>query len=105
MIRWIKPHNEYLEFASAAFCLRSRHFYAPVLLSEGDFAVGITISKKVGNAVKRNRLKRRIKAWLNEHCRQHAPGQKLNLIARKGAAELTWHELGLELQTLFGGLA
>lgn len=67
--------------------------------------MGITISKKVGNAVKRNRLKRRIKAWLREHYALFSPGQKLNLIARKGAAELSWQELRLELQTLLGGLA
>ncbi|MDD3535779.1 MAG: ribonuclease P protein component [Candidatus Cloacimonetes bacterium] len=105
MIRWIKPHYEYLEFASAAHCLRSRHFYAPLLPSEGEFAVGITISKKVGNAVKRNRLKRRIKAWLRGHHSHYPLGQKLNIIARKGAAELSWQELGLELQALLGALA
>lgn len=67
--------------------------------------MGITISKKVGNAVKRNRLKRRIKAWLRGHHSHYPLGQKLNIIARKGAAELSWQELGLELQALLGALA
>ncbi|HRX75830.1 MAG: ribonuclease P protein component [Candidatus Cloacimonetes bacterium] len=97
MIRWIKSHQEYMDFMQAAKACRTEHFYAPTLPSPEGLALGITISKKVGKAVQRNRLKRRIKAWCIMHPEDLATQGKMNLIARKGAAELSWEQLSAEL--------
>jgi ribonuclease P protein component len=93
MIRWIKAHQEYMEFTRAEKALRAQYFYVPMLPDLQGPGLGITISKKVSNAVSRNRLKRRMRAWFREH--QHAlpTSVKMNIIARRGAAELSWQEL------------
>jgi ribonuclease P protein component len=60
--------------------------------------------KKIGNAVRRNKLKRRIKSWFRENEALLPTGLKVNLIAREGAAELSWTELSSELNDLAGML-
>jgi len=100
MIRWIKAHGEYMEFTRAANALRSRNFYIPILPDADGPALGITISKKVSNAVARNRLKRRIRAWAKEHSSALPKDCKMNIIARQGAAELSWSELSEQLSIL-----
>ncbi|HCM14825.1 MAG TPA: ribonuclease P protein component [Candidatus Cloacimonas sp.] len=93
MIRWIKAHQEYVEFSYAEKAKRTRYFYVPVLPDPQGPALGITISKKVSNAASRNRLKRRMRAWFREHQHILAPTCKMNFIARRGAADLSWQEL------------
>jgi len=49
----------------------------------GDFRVGISVSKKLGNAANRNRLRRRIRACVSEALRTHTAGFDLVFLARK----------------------
>jgi ribonuclease P protein component len=100
MIRWIKAHQEYMDFTSAARTCRTSHFYAPILASAEGLALGITISKKVGNAVLRNKLKRRIKAWCRMNDGKLPQACRMNLIARRGSAQLAWDELATEMTAL-----
>jgi ribonuclease P protein component len=105
MIRWITLHREYSEFSHASRACRTENFYVPVLETNAELAVGITISGKVSKAVWRNRLKRRIRAWFREHYTELPQGYKMNIIARKGSAELTWQELGTQLHSIMEQLA
>lgn len=100
MLRWITSHSEYAEFFQPDFQLRTAYFYVPVLYTEGETAVGITISRKIGKAVKRNLLKRRIKSWLRSN-RDNLPlGYRFNLVAKKGASDLEWQQLSSELSKI-----
>lgn len=65
------------------------------------FAVGVVVSKKVGNAVKRNKVKRRVKAFLREHVELHPTGVELVIIARSQAGTANWQEIENELTKLF----
>jgi len=100
MVRWITSHASYTEYFKPDFQLRTANFYVPGLFREGEFAVGITISRKIGRAVKRNKLKRRIKAWFRFWAVDLPTGFQLNLVAKPGAAELSWLELCAQLQQL-----
>jgi len=100
MLQWITSHNEYSDFFKPDFMIRSSYFYVPGLYREGEIAVGITISNKVGKAVKRNLLKRRIKSWLRSN-RDNLPlGYRFNLVAKKGASDLEWQQLSSELSKI-----
>jgi len=97
MLRRIVRHLEYRSFLNADKSFRLPHFFVPVLMTGTDeFAYGITIQGKIGNAVLRNRLKRRTKVWFSNHAEVLPSGIKINMIALKGAAELSWQELSLE---------
>lgn len=65
--------------------------------------LGITVSRKVGSAVARNRVKRRVRE-IFRHERPRLPGaEDLVLIARSGAAELSPEETRGEVLELLGG--
>ncbi|MDD2228867.1 MAG: ribonuclease P protein component [Candidatus Cloacimonetes bacterium] len=100
MVRWITSHAEYTEFRNPDFQLRTAYFYVPGFNQIGETAVGITISRKVGNAVRRNLLKRRIKAWIGDNITRLPDGFKLVISARNGAGELSWQALSDQLTTL-----
>lgn len=100
MIRWIRSHWEYVEFSKSRRIVRGKHFKVVLLPDAEGPALGITISKKVANAVGRNRLKRRMKAWFRDCVPLLAIKQKMSFIAQKGAAELSWQELSDELGEL-----
>jgi len=63
--------------------------------------LGITVSRKVGNAVCRNRIKR----WIREFYRQSGldsfPVVDINVVAKRHAGSLSHEELDQELQSVF----
>ncbi len=59
---------------------------------QAHFRVGISVSKKLGNAVMRNRIKRRIRHVLIE-LRDWLVTDDFVVIARKGVEELSYQEL------------
>ena len=62
--------------------------------------IGITVSKTVGNAVVRNRLRRRVKAWLDRAAFGVPPHRDCVLIARAGAGEADYATVSAELARL-----
>jgi ribonuclease P protein component len=49
----------------------------------GNFRVGISVSKKLANAVKRNRLKRQIRACIMDVLKNYTNGYDLVFVARR----------------------
>ncbi|MGM0414419.1 MAG: ribonuclease P protein component [Bacillota bacterium] len=64
---------------------------------------GITISKKIGNAVVRNKLKRRIKEILRKWDDNNyiKSGLDIVIIARKPVIDLDYHQIKKDLKKLF----
>ena len=59
-----------------------------------SYRTGVTASKKVGNAVARNRAKRRMRALFNKLECDHAPsGTDYVLVARHSLVQAAWTEL------------
>jgi len=82
-------------------------FYTPhfVLLvvdnKIGNSRLGLTISRKVGNSVLRNRLKRIIREFFRTNIHLYPDLKDYSIIARRGAALLTFSEINVELKKAF----
>lgn len=62
--------------------------------------VGVTVAKGIGNAVVRNRLRRRVKAILDRTAFGAPPYRDVVLIARPGAGEAEFAAVAAELDRL-----
>ncbi|MCY4231515.1 MAG: ribonuclease P protein component [Alphaproteobacteria bacterium] len=71
--------------------MRKRH-------DDGPAQVGYTVSKKVGNAVERNRVRRRLRAAVRE-VMQLQPGRDYVIIGRRAALARSWQALIHDLRT------
>jgi len=67
----------------------------------GDSAkLGLAVSRRVGNAVARNRVKRRVREWFRRSRARLPAGTDWVVIARQGAAELDAAAIASELGRL-----
>ncbi len=64
--------------------------------------VGITVGRKVGTAVQRNRIKRRLRELMRHRLERLQPGYDLWWIARARAATASFKDLEAALDTLLG---
>ncbi len=71
---------------------------------EPSYRVGFTVSKKVGNAVVRNRIRRRLKEIVRLRPELFSVGRDYIIIARTSAASSSYRELEKELERLLGKL-
>lgn len=67
--------------------------YRSVRKEEGPVRIGISVSRKVGNAVTRNRIKRLVKEITRRWVDSLPPDTDLILIARKPAADMDFHRM------------
>jgi ribonuclease P protein component len=73
--------------------------YAGRIVGDEKSRLGVTVSKRVGVAVIRNRIKRRVREAYRLMLRAMLkPGVSLVVIARSGADELTSDAIGGELK-------
>lgn len=97
----IRKKRDFLAAQQRARRFSSRHFTLLILQNQaGINRLGITASRKVGNAVKRNRIKRLIREFfrLNKSSFDHSGD--LVVIARKGTPDLAYQEVKRELDGL-----
>ena len=97
----LRKRADFLRLSHAGKKLHQSHFIVIYLRTQdGSCRFGITVSRKVGNAVTRNRVKRLVR----EICRHaiYVPPAEYSIIARKGAGTLDSSSIRVELVTAFG---
>ena len=78
---------------------------AAVEVAEERARLGITVSKKVGNAVQRNRVKRVVREVFRRNQTLFSNGSDYVFIAKAGAADLSYAGLLAEVQGIAHALA
>lgn len=67
------------------------------LESHDRIRLGVTVSRRVGNAVARNHVKRRIREWFRNDWAKFDEPVDIVVIGRQAAAEMTGPEISSEL--------
>ncbi|MBC8291899.1 MAG: ribonuclease P protein component [Proteobacteria bacterium] len=67
-----------------------------------DVRLGITVSRRVGSAVKRNSIKRRVREFFRLNYNKLQPAHDFVVIARAGADSLSYRDVETELAALVG---
>jgi ribonuclease P protein component len=96
----LRQSGEFLKLQRRGARYQTGHFVLYGLRDAKDerSRLGITVSRRVGNAVVRNRLKRRVRECYRLKLRAMLPaGVAMVVIARKGAGELKWTAIDTEL--------
>jgi len=98
----LKKRSEYLSVSKAGKKVTNRHFIA--LFVNGRFSwprIGITVTRRVGNAVTRNRVKRMCREFFRLNREHLERSVDINLIAKKEAAALPSETARRSLTQLF----
>lgn len=99
----VKKNEDFSLIFQKGKSVANRQFVLYMLLKENQshFRLGVSVSKKLGNAVTRNRIKRLMK----ESVRQITGDLKQNydylLIARKPCVEMDFHEMKKSISHVF----
>lgn len=89
----IKKNKEFQHVFKKGKSFANRQFIVYLLKSDQpEFRLGLSVSKKVGNAVTRNRVKRFIRQAFLELKEELLPNADYVIIARPQAANLDYHE-------------
>lgn len=91
----VKKNKEFQEAFQKGRSFANRQFVVYALTKEGQdfFRIGLSVSKKVGNAVVRNQIKRYIRQAIFELGELLQTGHDYIIIARKPAADMDFFEV------------
>jgi ribonuclease P protein component len=102
----ILKRSEFMTLARHGRKLQNDVFIAVVLPGTTDRSrLGITVTRKVGNAVRRNRIKRLVREFFRRRQYQQTGNWDINIIAKKRAAELPSDIIFSHLKSLFDHMA
>ncbi|MED3801417.1 ribonuclease P protein component [Lysinibacillus xylanilyticus] len=96
----VKKNDDFQKVFKKGKSFANRQFVVYFLEKEGqtEFRVGLSVSKKLGNAVTRNQIKRYIRQSIHEIKDELKLNMDYVIIARQPAATMDFHEVKQSLQ-------
>ncbi len=98
----VRKRSEYLAVYKKGIRYETQHFMIALLANRLSWRrLGITVSKKVGNACQRNGVKRRVREFFRQHKNLIPASSDIIITAKPSAAGLSYGQLCSELTCLF----
>jgi ribonuclease P protein component len=98
----ILKRSDFIQLARRGQKFQNRHFIAKYYLNAaGRTRLGITVTRKVGNAATRNRIKRFTREYFRLHRDDLSGPWDINVIAKTEASALTSGQAFIALKDLF----
>ncbi|MCP3739953.1 ribonuclease P protein component [Rossellomorea sp. BNER] len=99
----VKKNSEFQDIFQKGTSFANRQFVVYKLKKpkQSEFRIGLSVSKKIGNAVKRNQIKRYVRQVFLELKAEVKKEYDYVIIARKPAAEMNFHEVKKSLIHVF----
>ena len=97
----VRRRWEYLALGRRGRRRHAAHFVVLAAPRSGSSRLGVTVSRKVGGAVVRNRVKRRVRELFRRHPMRLLAGHDVVVIAKPGAGDLASVEIARELTAAF----
>ena len=96
----IKSSDEFTEIINQGKSVKSKYYSIYYRKNKDSNRYGITIPKKLGIAVLRNKTKRRVKNIIDQNKKSIQTGYDYVIIVKKGVLELTYLDMEKELLKL-----
>lgn len=98
----IRKRSEFIRLKGAKQAIQNQQFIAVIERNRTEKnRLGITVTKKVGSAVTRNRIKRIVRECFRKNKNNILGNRDIHVIAKKNAALLAPKEVSNSLQQLF----
>ena len=102
----ILKRSDFLRLSKEGRRIQGEHFVVHYGSNRiGNRRLGITVSKKVGCAVKRNRIKRLVREYFRHNKARIHHSYDLNIIAKPGVATLSTEKANQALGQLFSEIS
>lgn len=100
-IEMIKKHDEFTDMIKNAYYLKNHDISIYIRKSKYKYPhFGIAVSKKIGNAVVRNKVKRRMRVILDEYKKDLPFNEDYIIILKENTNNLSFEELRDSFQNL-----
>ena len=98
----VKRRRDFLQISKLGRLSRSPHFLVFAFeQTGGSTRLGVTVTRKIGGAVVRNRIKRCLREFFRLEYKSLPISTDISIIARQGAEKLSFHDIQRELKALF----
>jgi ribonuclease P protein component len=102
----VLKRSEFIHLSKAGKKLQNRYFIFTFSHGQGDRSrLGVTVTKKVGSSVKRNRIKRLSREYFRLNRHRLKGNWDINIIAKKEAVGLPSDRIFASLDDLFNSIS